>query len=132
MYIDLKPGNSYLLTRHSSKIEEQKIIWLLYNICWLKFNELSCFQSDSEKTLLLHIFYNILWLANITLSLRVPWSMNLYVNIQFLIVRIMDHKVEWFFPHWTDGVLNGLHCTRWKKKQLLQFILLMKTKSLIK
>ena len=41
-----------------------------------KINELSCFQSDSEKTLLLHIFYNTLWLANTTLSLRVPWSMN--------------------------------------------------------
>lgn len=42
--------------------------------------------------------------------------MNLYLNIQFLIVRIMDHEAKWFFPHWTDGVLNGLHCTRWKKK----------------
>ena len=106
MYIDLKPGNSYLLTRHSSKIEEQKIIWLLYNICWLKFNELSCFQSDSEKTLLLHIFYNILWLANITLSLRVPWSMNLYVNIQFLIVRIMDHG-SWIIK-WNGSSHTGL------------------------
>ena len=31
----------------------------------------------------------------------------------------MDHEAEWFFPHWTDGVLNGLHLQGEKKKLIL-------------
>ena len=36
----------------------------------------AAFQSESEKTLLLHVFYNIFWLAKKTVSLQEPWSMN--------------------------------------------------------
>ena len=87
---------------------------LLTKIQWA---ELFFNQIVRKFWLLLHVFYNIFWLAKKKQS---PYKthdqwMNLYLNIQFLIIRIMDHEAEWFFPHWTDGVLNGLHCTRWKK-----------------
>ena len=118
MYIDQKLENSYLLKRCSSSIGEQKIIWLLYHICWLKFNELSCFsirewENSDSYYMYFTTFFDLLKKQS-PYKTHDQW-MNLYLNIQFLIVRIMDHEAEWFFPHWTDGVLNGLHCTRWKK-----------------